>query len=460
MPSTRRQKAKSRKSRELDMLSDYGNMDVMLGGRSSNSTERELDSLINVPEGQRDFQSFPNRENSSQENEIRDIDSRNEPVRESRLIETIKSLSGEMNARMSREMEAMMDLMQSQISRAISSAISERIIPEIQNMVENLPLSQHGVEPCTSADEDGIGNVWKNANAKLTKKDSRSACDLRDHTDVSPYMVTGATELQQPIPEFLTGRIHSQPDLQRQESTHDTTLDTTLPITEPVPAEQPLDPINRLTDVLVNLQNKPQSMTIRPVTTNPMTFDGKTEKFELFEDLFHTMIKMQPAMTEQMKINHFHSLLRKGALQTFRNINSINRQTLEDVMVIFRRKYVKPESQATAKHILPSKLEILFLLDTGASISVLNLPTFHVISKQLNINVPTNLQNKRAKTLTVANQTEVPIIYYISMTCFTEVNHKTRSFNIDFAVANIKYNILGTPFSKNTSKILIFNRIL
>ena len=30
------------------------------------------------------------------------------------------------------------------------------------------------------------------------------------------------------------------------------------------------------------------------------------------------------------------------------------------------------------------------------------------------------------------------------MTCFTEVNHQNRSFNIDFAVANIKYNILGT----------------
>ena len=102
----------------------------------------------------------------------------------------------------------------------------------------------------------------------------------------------------------------------------------------------------------------------------------------------------------------------------------------------------------TNDNILPSKLEILFLLDTGASISDLNLPTFHVISKQLNINVPTNLQNKRAKTLTVANQTEVPIIHYISMTCFTEVNHKTRSFNIDFAVANIKYNILGTRFFK------------
>ena len=62
------------------------------------------------------------------------------------------------------------------------------------------------------------------------------------------------------------------------------------------------------------------------------------------------MIKMQPEMTEQMKINHFHSLLRKNAPQTFRKISSANRQTLEDVLVVFRRKYVKPESQATAKH--------------------------------------------------------------------------------------------------------------
>ena len=181
--------SKARKSRELDMLSDYGNMDVMLGEGNSNSIERELDSLINAPEGPQDFRSFPNRENSSQENEIRDIDSRNEPVEESRLLESIIILCGEMNARMSREMETMMDLMHSQISSAISSAISERIIPEIQNMVENLPLGQYGVEPCTSTNEDGIGNVWKNANTKFTKKDSRSACNLRDHTDSVPYNI-------------------------------------------------------------------------------------------------------------------------------------------------------------------------------------------------------------------------------------------------------------------------------
>ena len=101
----------------MDILSEYGNIDVMLGGDNSNSKERKLDSHINVPERSQDFQSFPNRKNSSQENEIRDISNRNEPVREERLIESINMLSGEMNARMSREMETMMDFMQTQISK-------------------------------------------------------------------------------------------------------------------------------------------------------------------------------------------------------------------------------------------------------------------------------------------------------------------------------------------------------
>ena len=55
-------------------------------------------------------------------------------------------------------------------------------------------------------------------------------------------------------------------------------------------------------------------------------------------------------MTEAMKINHFHAHLRKETLQTFRNISALNKKTLDDVLIVFRRKYVKPESQATAKH--------------------------------------------------------------------------------------------------------------
>ena len=109
-------------------------------------------------------------------------------------------------------------------------------------------------------------------------------------------------------------------------------------------------------------------------------------------------------------------------------------------------------------NILPSELEILFLLDTGASISVLNLPSIHVIEKQLTLNIPNNIGNKRAKTLTVANQTEVPIIHYVSMSCFTEVNHQNRSFNIEFAIANIKYNIRGAPFFKRIIENIDFQQ--
>ena len=89
---------------------------------------------------------------------------------------------------------------------------------------------------------------------------------------------------------------------------------------------------------------------LKPVYTNTLIFDGENEKFELFQDLFHTMLKMQPEMTEVMKINHFHSCLRKEALQKFRKISASNNKTLHNVQTVFRQKSVKPESQATAKH--------------------------------------------------------------------------------------------------------------
>ena len=43
------------------------------------------------------------------------------------------------------------------------------------------------------------------------------------------------------------------------------------------------------------------------------TFDVKSEKFELFEDLFRANIKMYQHLTEIQKNNYFHSLLRGDA---------------------------------------------------------------------------------------------------------------------------------------------------
>ena len=42
--------------------------------------------------------------------------------------------------------------------------------------------------------------------------------------------------------------------------------------------------------------------------------------------------------------------MRGDALQTFKNIDSPNRENLTEILTVFRRKYVKPQSMATAKH--------------------------------------------------------------------------------------------------------------
>ena len=66
-------------------------------------------------------------------------------------------------------------------------------------------------------------------------------------------MVTGATDTQRQILEFLKRRIHSTPNLERQELIYNVSLDTTLPAPKPEVPETPQDPINRLADLLVNM---------------------------------------------------------------------------------------------------------------------------------------------------------------------------------------------------------------
>ena len=52
------------------------------------------------------------------------------------------------------------------------------------------------------------------------------------------------------------------------------------------------------------------------------TFDGKSEKIELFEDLFQTSLEFHNQLTDQVKMNYFHSLMCGDALQTFKDICS------------------------------------------------------------------------------------------------------------------------------------------
>ena len=234
-----------------------------------------------------------------------------------------------------------------QIQRAINDAISNQLLPQIQNAFKagsgqatqkgwNVPAErpEYDTEDC---------------------RDDRTKCNSKtelmhdflnyDSTGQAYDMVTGDNESPLFVPEFLTGRMPSKTHLNQSHDDLNALLDTTIPAQEKTAPAAEVDLVNRLADVLTSMQNRStaEQLVVCPVNSNTMPFDGNSEKFELFEDLFHTVIKMQPEMSEPMKINHFHSLLRKGALQTFRNIGTTNRQSLEDILV------VKPKSQAV-KH--------------------------------------------------------------------------------------------------------------
>ena len=71
-------------------------------------------------------------------------------------------------------------------------------------------------------------------------------------------------------------------------------------------------------------------------------------KLIFFEDLSQTRLKILTQLTEEEK-NYFHSPTRGDALQAFKNISSPNRENLAEMLTVFRRKNVKPQSKAMAK---------------------------------------------------------------------------------------------------------------
>ena len=126
--------------------------------------------------------------------------------------------------------------------------------------------------------------------------------------------MTGQTTQTNQFPEFLTERIltpRTPPSHQYQNLSTQISQDKKLPVVEQTTRNQNSDAnisINRLVDAIAGIatQQRPQAPTmLKPVSTNTLFFDGKNKKFELFEDLFHRMLKMQPEMIEPMIITIF-----------------------------------------------------------------------------------------------------------------------------------------------------------
>ena len=159
------------------------------------------------------------------------------------------------------------------------------------------------------------------------------------------------TAVQEEIPYYSSGissgkqkkvRCTSQPQFRSENTPATIEADQILLALQQLPTNSNSSNVNNNSNRISKL---PKSLT----TTMP-TFDGKSEKFELFEDLFQTSLKIHNQLTQEDKINYFHSLMRGDAWQTFKNISSPNRENLTEIQTVFRRKYLKPQSMATAKH--------------------------------------------------------------------------------------------------------------
>ena len=180
--------------------------------------------------------------------------------------------------------------------------------------------------------------------------------------ETDPHMVTGVTreirqhphmtmETQEEIPYCSTSTTSGKQKKARSTSQPQFRSDNTPATLE---ADQILLALQQLAtnSNSANFDNNISRISKLPksLTTTMPTFDGKSEKFELFEDLFQTSLKIPNQLTEEDKINYFHSLMCGDALQTFKNITTPSRENLVEILTVFCRKYEKPQSMATAKH--------------------------------------------------------------------------------------------------------------
>ena len=359
MVSTRKKRQSNK--RLLSQLDDF-DQEMIIGSAVS---ERQEIALVN--EGTNDRDSTVSTSNNDS------------VINESTVI--VKTLERCFNERIDREMSNIIDTVEDRIQNAFLTAIENIVAPKIELAIRSINASSGRDTTSVSANLErrehvGINAFFENASGNNNTLGVSNVNDETRHNnpdEVSElpvpethferqththHMVTGQTAQTNQFPEFLTGRIvtpRKPPSHQHQNPSTQVSQNNNLPAVEQTPRENSdaNNSINRLADAIAGIatQQRPQAATmLKPVFTNTLIFDGKNEKFEIFEDLFHTVLKMQPDMTEAMKSNHFHAHLRKEALQTFRNKSALNKKTLDDVLLVFRWKYVKPESQPTAKH--------------------------------------------------------------------------------------------------------------
>ena len=263
----------------------------------------------------------------------------------------ISQVSEEIEGRVTKKLSKEFSRTESRILGALSKLDEFLLNPQVRTCSVAVP----GASRSSNLENQGT-------NEDRASGDPGPEVDPHFGAETDPHMVTGVTseirqhphmtmETQEEIPYCSTSsssgkqkkaRSTSQPQV-RSENTP-----ATLEVDQILLPLQQLATNNSSSNFNSNISRI--SKLPKSLTTTIPTFDGKSKKFELFEDLFQKSLKIHTQLTEEDKINYFHSLMRGDALQTFKNITSPNRENLAEILTVFRRKYVKPQSMATAKH--------------------------------------------------------------------------------------------------------------
>ena len=226
------------------------------------------------------------------------------------------------------------------------SEISEKIEKSVSKRIKDTEIGQRE-----------ILKLIKNLSSKidsLSGQTPRTENSEVDHVDIENQASTSRSTV-----------INELPPLEGQ---HMVTV--VFPQTEIPPRLSSLQPPNQkyphhiVDKLLESLQNVTQENIGLPrlpkaLSTTVPTFNGRNDKFEHFDDLFMTSLKVYRSISEEEQIHYFHSLLRDDALQTYRNMTDRNRASLEDIVATFRRLYVRPQSIATAAANVSNKPQIL-----------------------------------------------------------------------------------------------------
>ena len=137
------------------------------------------------------------------------------------------------------------------------------------------------------------------------------------------HIATARTVQTNQIPEFLTERkptpcnpeTHQHQNLSTQISPHNI-FGIVEQAAKNVNSETK-ELTNRLVEVIAGIATKQRPLAatmLKPVSTVIFFFDGKNENFELFDELYHSMLKMLPEMIESKKFNHFKCTFTKRSI--------------------------------------------------------------------------------------------------------------------------------------------------